>query len=203
MSSARPYSAYVREILTHSIGWGQIHTPENDLVEFQSSTLPINVQAQLVLGAIGGSELVKISRHTAVQGQDVLYQPLADANANAAEFQSKTLINYVRSAKSMIAEYNIDLDKYFDLQPKESRNMNAVGDGNKPSPLSMSDDGKIIVRLDTGDIDSMGVEFDYVELKQGQHPNAVPGEVNDEKAAKVFGFFPPKNLITYDIEFDS
>ena len=130
MSNARPYSAYVRDILSHSIGWGQIHTPENDLVEFQSSTLPINVQAQLTLGAIGGSELVKISRHTAVQGQDVLYQPLADVNANAAEFQSKTLINYVRSAKSMIAEYNIDLDKYFDLQPKENRSMNAVGDDN-------------------------------------------------------------------------
>lgn len=203
MSSARPYSAYMRDILSSAIGWGQIHTPENDLVEFQSSTLPINVQAQLVLGAIGGSELVKISRHTAVQGQDVLYQPLADVNAHAADFQSKTLINYVRSAKSMVAEYNIDLDKHFDLQPKENRSMNAVGDDSKPSPLSMSDDGKIIVRLDTGEIDSMGVEFDYVELKQGQHPTAVPGEVNDEKAEKVFGFFPPKNLRTYDKKLDS
>lgn len=203
MSSARPYSAYVRDFLTSSVGWGQIHTPENDLVEFQSSTLPINVQAQLTLGAIGGSELVKISRHTAVQGQDVLYQPLADVNANAADFQSKTLISYVRSAKSMVAEYNIDLDKHFDLQPKENRSMNAVGDDNKPSPLTMSDDGKIAVRLDTGDIDSMGVEFDYVELMQGNSPDEEPGEVPDGRVEEVFDFFPSKYMKTYDKEYDS
>ena len=193
MSSARPYSAYVREILTHSIGWGQIHTPENDLVEFQSSTLPINVQAQLVLGAIGGSELIKISRHTAVQGQDVLYQPLADANANSADFQSKNIINYVRSSKSMLGDYAINLDAHFDLQLDASRTMESVGDDNKPSPLSMSDDGKITVSLDTVDKEESGVEFEYVPVNM-----VWKNETTAIDYDKVFSFFPSKKLTTWE-----
>jgi len=173
MANATPLSAMLKNALQSS-SWAQISTPENDLVEFQSSTLPANVQAQLVLGAIGGSELVKISRHNAVQGQQVLYQPIADMNANAADFQSKTIIDYVRTAKSMLGDFDLDLDEYFDLEMKDDFDKGVAGADNRPLPLSVSDDGRITATLDTTLEDYAGVVFEY----------------RDEEDSELFPLFP-------------
>jgi hypothetical protein len=67
------------------------HDPSSDVNEpltweENSDVLPAEVQAQLLLGAIGGSEIVKISRHNRVQGERIAYQPITNINPHIKVF---------------------------------------------------------------------------------------------------------------------
>lgn len=94
------------------------HDPSSDVNEpltweENSDVLPAEVQAQLLLGAIGGSEIVKISRHNRVQGERIVYQPITNINPWAAAHSANALINYVATLKSLRDSYSLKVGEHY------------------------------------------------------------------------------------------
>jgi hypothetical protein len=94
------------------------HDPSSDVNEpltweEVSDVLPADVQAQLLLGAIGGSEIVKLTRHDRVQGENVSYQPITNVNVWAAAHAANVLINHVATLKSLRNSYSLKVGEYY------------------------------------------------------------------------------------------
>ena len=81
--------------------------------EEQSAILSAEVQAQLLLGALGGSEIIKISRHDRVQGEQTFYQPISNANSWAAQHTAKSALNYVATLKSNQQNFSLNISDYY------------------------------------------------------------------------------------------
>jgi hypothetical protein len=94
------------------------HDPSSDvnqplMWEEASAVLPAEVQAQLLLGAIGGSEIVKLTKHNRVQGERIVYQPITNVNSWAAAHAAKVLINTASTLKSLRQTYDLKIGDYY------------------------------------------------------------------------------------------
>jgi hypothetical protein len=78
-----------------------------------SDVLPPEVMAQLTLGAIGGSELIKLTTHDRVQGERVPYAPIADVDIYSNDFKFKGLINYAKTLNSYRRNFNLDINSFY------------------------------------------------------------------------------------------
>lgn len=81
-----------------------------DVILIAQSDIPIELQADLVLQNIGGTELIQIIRHDMVNGQDVSYQPIKNIKALAVEFNPNTIVGFVPTLQGNKESYSISLD---------------------------------------------------------------------------------------------
>lgn len=81
--------------------------------EQQSEVLPPEVMQQLVLGAISGSELIKLSTHDRVQGERIPFSPIVDVDIYSTQFKFKGLVNYVRTLKSYKRNFSLDVNDFY------------------------------------------------------------------------------------------
>lgn len=91
-----------------------------DIVLVAPSTLPVDIQAQLVLHAIGGSELIQIIRNDMVNGQDVEYKPIKDIDAFASEFSPISIAGWAPNLRGFKAAFGINLDLMSDHGPEKT-----------------------------------------------------------------------------------
>ena len=78
-----------------------------------SDVLPPDVMAQLTLGAIGGSELIKLTTHDRVQGERVPYKPVADVDIYSNSFKFRGLINYAQTLNSYKKTFNLNINSFY------------------------------------------------------------------------------------------
>lgn len=81
--------------------------------EQSSEVLPPEVQQQLTLGAIGGSELIKFSAHDRVQGERVPYKPVVDVNIYSNQFKYKGLVNYAQTLNSYRRTFSLNINAFY------------------------------------------------------------------------------------------
>lgn len=116
-----------------------VQSADPDIVLVTPEELPVDIQAQMVLQAIGGSELIQIVRNDSVDGQKVAYQPIVNMDSFAAQFSPILIIGNAPSLNGLKAGAAIDLDSYLSPTP----------DGSGPLFVGQSAAGKpaIIVEL--------------------------------------------------------
>lgn len=81
-----------------------------DVVLVAPSTLPVDVQAQLILQDMGGTELIMFARHDTVDGQKILYQPIKDLDLLASEFNPKLITGYAPTYMTLKKGFIGDID---------------------------------------------------------------------------------------------
>lgn len=90
-----------------------------DIVVFDEETVDIGYITDAYFEEYGGSELIKISRHDLINGDDVSYNPIINLSNLRQRFNSNNIINIEGYQKNQ-TEYGIDLiqrgarEPYFD-----------------------------------------------------------------------------------------
>lgn len=117
-----------------------VKSADPDITLVSPEELPVDMQAQMVLQAIGGSELMQIARYDSVDGQKVIYQPIVNMDSFAAQFSPILIVGNAPTLNGLKSSVSIDLDAYLTITE------NGIG------PLfvgrSASEKPAIIVELD-------------------------------------------------------
>lgn len=89
-----------------------VQSADPDIVLVNPEELPVDIQAQLVLQAIGGSELIQIARNDSIDGQKIAYQPITNIDSFAAQFSPVLITGNAPSINGVKAAAAIDIDSY-------------------------------------------------------------------------------------------
>ena len=116
-----------------------------DIVLISQNTIPVDAQAQLILSAIGGTELIQIARHDMVNGEKVIYQPIADVNEFAAS--ASNVIGFAETLAGYKNKFGINLDNHIEVSPDSSGpNYSDVQDNSIVASI-INDDGTNVVEI--------------------------------------------------------
>jgi hypothetical protein len=83
-----------------------------DIVLVAPETLPVDVQAQLILQDMGGTELIMFARHDTVDGQTIVYQPIKDVDLLASRYSPWLITGYSPSFMTWKNGFGINLDTH-------------------------------------------------------------------------------------------
>lgn len=89
-----------------------------DTIVFNDDSLQIQLISDLVFEDIGGTELINISRFDTIDGQEVIYAPIANLSYIRREFNPNNIV--VNSSNDYFAKFGINLllrgltEPYFD-----------------------------------------------------------------------------------------
>ncbi len=81
-----------------------------DLMLKQVDQFPVELMEQLILQGIGGAELISVVRHDQVDGQKVLYQPIANLEQLKQEYNPQTITQPAASFASFRSVHGITDD---------------------------------------------------------------------------------------------
>lgn len=81
-----------------------------DIVLVNPTTLPIDLQADLILQDMGGTELLYYARHDTVNGQKVSYQPIKDVDLLALTYSPQTVTGAMPAWNHYRNSFSIQID---------------------------------------------------------------------------------------------
>lgn len=91
-----------------------------DIVLVSPEALPVDIQAQLVLQAIGGTELIQIVRNDSVNGQSIAYKPISNLDSFASQFSPTSITGYAPNLKGHKSSFSIQIDSSVNLSESNS-----------------------------------------------------------------------------------
>lgn len=99
--------------------WGNYSNPmarnalaaDPDIVLSVPEALAVDLQAELILQDIGGIELITMSRHDTVNGQNVVYQPFKDVDTLAIEYSPLVITGFSPTLKQYKSTFSIQIDE--------------------------------------------------------------------------------------------
>lgn len=86
----------------------KVATP--DLQIFSDELVPIEIMTDLIFENIGGQELIDISRHDLVNGQDVIYQPIKNVSSIYFAYNPQNMIRLQDTSESYFKNFPIRLN---------------------------------------------------------------------------------------------
>lgn len=82
-----------------------------DIVLVDQETLPVELLSKMIFEEIGGQQLLAVSRHDIVNGQQVIYRPIANIPQIAIAYNSGNIIPIQDPNKEIFAKFAIDFAK--------------------------------------------------------------------------------------------
>lgn len=111
-----------------------VKSADPDIVLVSPDTLPGDIQAELILQAIGGTELIQIIRNDMVNGQSVIYKPIFNMDSFASQFSPTLITGAAPNLRGYKAKFIIQSDSLIDIQEDTSGPIYSANDSNnKPS----------------------------------------------------------------------
>lgn len=165
-----------------------------DIVLVNPSALPVDIQADLILQAMGGTELLYYARHDTVNGQKMLYQPIKDLDILSTIYSPQTIIGSSPNWKTYRTSFSIQLD---DKNLIENPNSYGSVYVNPNSPGTSS---QIIIELqDLNSSDIIELSINVPELSNIfiNPDNNVDG---GKAIANFTGFIDGGNALGYNID---
>lgn len=112
VSSTPPIGSYSTSQSSNSVGGMQaVKIADPDIVLIDQQTLPVELLAKMIFEEIGGQQLLAISRHDIVNGQQVIYSPIANIPQIAIAYNSGNIIPIQDPNKEIFAKFLIDFAK--------------------------------------------------------------------------------------------
>jgi hypothetical protein len=111
MQSARAQQAS-RVIGTSSFARGSVKVPELYQVEKDFATIPEAIMTYLLYEQIAGQELLLLTRHDILNGQDVAYQVIKNLNDIAFEYSSNNIIALPGTLSEIFRQYGLVLEAF-------------------------------------------------------------------------------------------
>jgi len=114
-----------------------IKTATPQYVLFNDDEIPVDVIVDLLFENIGGQELLSISRHDTVLGQNILYQPIKNLNILREEYNPNNLVRLQKTSDKFFANYTIKL----------SDKIPVVGNGANGDNVYLDSDGNLVLEF--------------------------------------------------------
>jgi hypothetical protein len=83
-----------------------------DLILTKEDSLPVELMTDLIFEDIGGTELINISRHDLVSGQDVIYSPIKNLAEISKQYNPQNIISLQDSASAIFKNFAIKLEDF-------------------------------------------------------------------------------------------
>lgn len=115
-----------------------VKIPSAPEVQFLDADIdPPIIQFKLVFEDIGGHEILNVSRHDLINGQNISYQPIRNASLIATQFSSQNLIELGQTSNEIFSGFKIQLEDY----------LPNVGNGQNGEYVYLDDDGNVIIEV--------------------------------------------------------
>lgn len=114
-----------------------VKTATPQYVLFNDDEVPVDAIVDLLFENVGGQELLAISRHDTVLGQNILYQPIKNLNILKEEYNPNNLVRLQQTSDKFFANYTIKL----------SDKIPVVGNGANGDNVYLDSDGNLIVEF--------------------------------------------------------
>ena len=82
-----------------------------DIVLIDQETLPVELLSKMIFEEIGGQQLLAVSRHDIVNGQQVVYRPISNIAQIAISYNPGNIISVQDPNKDIFGKFFIDLAK--------------------------------------------------------------------------------------------
>jgi hypothetical protein len=89
-------------------GGVKVATP--DIILFNQDALPVDAMADLIFEDIGGHEIINMSRHNTVKGQNIGYSLISNTKAVAKSYSSSNIIFSPGTINEFFKNFAIRLD---------------------------------------------------------------------------------------------
>jgi len=83
-----------------------------DIILIDEKDVPIDVMTNLLFEDIGGQEIIGISRHDTIDGQNLEYTPIRNLSAILSQYNSQNIISIPNSSDAFFRNFPISLDAY-------------------------------------------------------------------------------------------
>ncbi len=97
--------------------------------------LPPEIQFSLVFEDIGGQEILNVSRHDLINGQNIIYQPIRNASKIAQQFSSRNLVELGITSEEYFNGFKLRFEDYIPT----------VGNGPNGEYVYLDDQGNVII----------------------------------------------------------
>lgn len=87
-----------------------VKTAPIDTVLINDDTLPIEIMRDLIFENLGGQELINIARNDTVNGQKIIYQPIANLFSIQQEYNSNNIVSIEGTANKYFQNFPINFD---------------------------------------------------------------------------------------------
>lgn len=84
-----------------------------DLIDFDSSYVPVDYITSLIFETVGSQELIGIVRADLVNGKNLLYSPIKNLTSIASQYSPENIFTVPINARSEFANFAIKLENYF------------------------------------------------------------------------------------------
>jgi len=80
-----------------------------DIVLITNEALPIELMAKLTFENIGGKEILNIARHDTINGQNIIYQPIANLAEINLKYNPLNILALQNTADRLFRSFSIEL----------------------------------------------------------------------------------------------
>ena len=112
-------------------------TPDIIMFNDDQLTADSSIMVDLLFEDIGGQELLTISRHDTVNGQNVLYQPIKNLNILKDEYNPNNIIMLQKTSDKIFKNFSIKLEE----------SIPEVGNGPSGSNVYLDVDGNLVIEF--------------------------------------------------------
>lgn len=101
------------EAVVSTTGITNIKSATPDLIDFDTSYVPVDYISSLIFETVGAQELIGITRADLVNGQSLLYTPIKNLTNISKQYSPENIFTVPINAKSEFANFAIKLENYF------------------------------------------------------------------------------------------
>lgn len=82
-----------------------------DLIQFNDADIPIEYMTDLLFEAVGGQEIISISRNDIVNGQQIKYTPIKNISQVGVNYNPQNIFSITDTTSSYFNNYSIKFDE--------------------------------------------------------------------------------------------
>jgi hypothetical protein len=80
-------------------------------------TQDIDEMTNLLFEDFSATELINLSRHDSLNGQDIIYQPIKNITQLAFEYNPQNILSFSQTEKDLIENYILSIERYIPSEP--------------------------------------------------------------------------------------
>lgn len=104
--------SYLPDVIKALAAINPVKPATPDLIVFNDDNIPVETMTDLIFEDIGGQEILGLSRNDIVNGQKIVYNPIANTSAIGMKYNSQNIFTVPSTAESYFKNFSIKLDSY-------------------------------------------------------------------------------------------
>jgi hypothetical protein len=126
-TASKPSSLEIRRSQSNKVA-------TSNLFIVDERTVTVEEMTDLLFEDFGATELINLSRHDSLNGQNIIYQPIKNLSSLALDYNPQNILSFGQTENDLIQNFLLNVEKYVPSEP-------LVADG---ITKALADDGRIV-----------------------------------------------------------